>query len=183
MGITLDFAAARNAEQKGLPCQTAVVETPLGRMTLVQRGDDLCELRLNGEQYPTDVPAQTPLLTRAQKQLTEYFSGERTSFDLPLAPLGTSFMELVWQTLTASVPYGRTVTYGELAALCGHPRAARAVGMANHRNPLPIFIPCHRVVGAGGKLVGYGGGLPLKRSLLELETRDESAADLTETVG
>ena len=183
MGITLDFAAARNAEQKGLLCQTAVVETPLGRMTLVQRGDNLCELRLNGEQYPTDVPAQTPLLIRAQKQLTEYFSGERTSFDLPLAPLGTSFMEIVCQTLTASVPYGRTVTYGELAALCGHPRAARAVGMANHRNPLPIFIPCHRVVGAGGKLVGYGGGLPLKRSLLELETRDESAADLTETVG
>ena len=183
MVVSLDFEATRNTEQKGLPCETAVMETPFGRMTLVQRGDYLWELRLNGEQYPSDIPAQTPLLTRAQQQLAEYFTGKRTSFDLPLAPLGTPFMTRVWQTLTSSVPYVRTITYGELAAQCGCPRAARAVGMANHRNPLPILIPCHRVVGAGGHLVGYGGGLPLKRSLLELETKHGSAADLTVTVG
>ena len=115
--------------------------------------------------------ADTPLLQEAKRQLDAYFAGKLRQFDLPLAPLGTSFQTLIWQTLTAEVPYGQTITYGELAKRAGNPAASRAVGMANHRNPLPIFIPCHRVIGAGGKLVGYGGGLPLKQSLLNLEAR------------
>jgi len=167
--MTIDPQAAREMEREGL-CKTfAFVETPLGRMTLVQRGDYVIELRLHGGALPEERAGETPLLKRAKKELTEYFAGRRKTFSLPLAPLGTPFMVSVWETLAQTVPYGRTVAYGELAKRCGNPKAARAVGMANHRNPLPIFIPCHRVVAAGGALGGYGGGLPLKEALLKLE--------------
>ena len=108
------------------------------------------------------------ILDEAQRQLTEYFSGRRREFDLPLAPAGTEFQRAVWTALRA-IPYGETISYGELARRLGRPRAARAVGTANGRNPIPIVIPCHRVVGADGSLVGYGGGLDIKRRLLELE--------------
>jgi methylated-DNA-[protein]-cysteine S-methyltransferase len=101
-------------------------------------------------------------------QLTEYFAGTRRQFDLPLAPEGTPFQQRVWRVLL-DIPYGQTISYGELAARIGQPSAARAVGLANGSNPLPIVIPCHRVIGAGGKLTGYGGGLPIKRQLLALE--------------
>jgi methylated-DNA-[protein]-cysteine S-methyltransferase len=101
-------------------------------------------------------------------QLREYFAGERRQFDLPLAPCGTPFQQRVWRALL-DIPYGETVSYGELAARIGQHSAARAVGLANGSNPLPIVIPCHRVIGAGGKLTGYGGGLPIKQQLLALE--------------
>ena len=94
--------------------------------------------------------------------------GERRSFDLPLAPAGTPFQRAVWAELRR-IPYGETRSYAQIAAGIGKPGAARAVGQANHRNPLPVFIPCHRVIGASGKLSGYGGGLELKQKLLELE--------------
>lgn len=109
-----------------------------------------------------------PLLERARRQLEEYFAGKRRSFDLPLAPQGTPFQRQVWQTL-AGIGYGETLSYGQLAARVGRPTASRAVGAANGRNPLPIVLPCHRVIGADGSLTGFGGGLPTKRFLLRLE--------------
>jgi methylated-DNA-[protein]-cysteine S-methyltransferase len=101
-------------------------------------------------------------------QLTEYFDGRRRKFDLPLAPRGTPFQQRVWRALL-DIPYGETTSYGELASRIGQKSASRAVGLANGSNPLPIVIPCHRVIGSNGKLTGYGGGLPLKERLLALE--------------
>src|ERR1700722_12268527 len=111
-----------------------------------------------------------PLLRRAVDQLCAYFAGELRNFDLPLDMQGTAFQKRVWQELR-NIPYGRTCSYSFVAAAVGAPKAVRAVGAANGRNPIPIGVPCHRVIGAGGSLVGYGGGLPLKRFLLDLETR------------
>jgi len=102
------------------------------------------------------------------KQLKEYFRGTRTEFDLPLHPKGTPFQLKVWRAL-AEIPYGATRSYAQIAKRVGRPRAVRAVGLANGRNPLPIVLPCHRVIGTSGHLVGYGGGMPVKRALLELE--------------
>jgi methylated-DNA-[protein]-cysteine S-methyltransferase len=101
-------------------------------------------------------------------QLEEYFEGKRRGFDLPLAPEGTAFQQRVWRALL-DIPYGDTISYGELALRIGNKAASRAVGLANGSNPLPIVIPCHRVIGSNGKLTGYGGGLPIKQQLLTLE--------------
>ncbi|MCD1147428.1 methylated-DNA--[protein]-cysteine S-methyltransferase [Peptoniphilus sp. KCTC 25270] len=110
----------------------------------------------------------TPLLKEAKKQLEEYFSGKRKNFSLPLQPRGTEFQKKVWTQLE-KIPYGETKSYGEIAKEIGNPKGARAVGMANNRNPISIAIPCHRVIGKDGKMVGYGGGLEKKVYLLELE--------------
>jgi methylated-DNA-[protein]-cysteine S-methyltransferase len=104
------------------------------------------------------------------RQLRAYFAGELETFDLPLAPEGTSFQQKVWSEL-CNIPYGETISYGELARRIGNPNASRAVGLANGSNPIPIVIPCHRVIGSNGKLTGYGGGLPIKEKLLALERR------------
>jgi methylated-DNA-[protein]-cysteine S-methyltransferase len=104
------------------------------------------------------------------RQLRAYFAGELEAFDLALAPEGTPFQRKVWQKL-CDIPYGKTISYGELALRVGNPKAARAVGLANGQNPIPIVIPCHRVIGSDGKLTGYGGGLPIKEKLLALERR------------
>ena len=109
-----------------------------------------------------------PLLARAAEELEEYFSGKRKFFDLPLNPRGTAFQRKVWTEL-GRIPYGQVATYGEIAMRAGSPKGFRAVGQANHRNPLPILIPCHRVVAAHGRLGGYGGGPELKIQLLQLE--------------
>ena len=111
---------------------------------------------------------ETPLLRGAARQLEQYFSGRRKDFFLPLNPQGTEFMRQVWQALE-DIPYGETRSYKQIAALVGHPKAYRAVGLANNRNPIPIIIPCHRVIGHNGRLVGYGGGLQIKERLLQLE--------------
>ncbi len=111
-----------------------------------------------------------PLLRQAVDQLSAYFAGELHDFDLALDMQGTAFQRRVWQELL-NIPYGRTCSYSFVATAIGSPAAVRAVGAANGRNPIPIVVPCHRVIGAGGSLVGYGGGLPLKRFLLDLETR------------
>ncbi|MFA9380409.1 MAG: methylated-DNA--[protein]-cysteine S-methyltransferase [Acetanaerobacterium sp.] len=116
----------------------------------------------------------TPLLCRAQEELVRYANGERTQFDLPVAPEGTPFMCRVWQALVR-IPYGQTATYGQIAAVAGSERAARAVGQACNRNPIAILIPCHRVVGAGGALTGFAGGLETKERLLAMEHRVSSA--------
>jgi methylated-DNA-[protein]-cysteine S-methyltransferase len=107
-------------------------------------------------------------IAEAARQLREYFSGKRTGFDLPLAPEGTAFQKSVWKQLQ-EIPYGETISYGELARRVGNPKASRAVGSANGKNPIPIVIPCHRVIATGGGLGGFGGGLPTKEKLLALE--------------
>jgi methylated-DNA-[protein]-cysteine S-methyltransferase len=104
------------------------------------------------------------------RQLKAYFAGDLENFDLQLAPEGTPFQLGVWRTL-CEIPYGETISYGELASRIGNPKASRAVGLANGSNPIPIVIPCHRVIGSNGKLTGYGGGLPIKEKLLALERR------------
>ena len=111
---------------------------------------------------------ETPFEKRVADQLGEYARGERRAFSVPVEPTGTPFQMAVWRELRR-IPYGETRTYGAVARAVGRPKAARAVGMANHDNPIPVVIPCHRVVGADGKLTGFGGGLELKRALLELE--------------
>ena len=111
---------------------------------------------------------ETPLIKRASSQIAEYFAGERTSFDFPISPSGTGFQKKVWDAVS-TIPYGETRSYKEIAIQTGNPKAARAVGMANNRNPIVIVIPCHRVIGHNGSLTGYGGGLDVKAYLLELE--------------
>jgi methylated-DNA-[protein]-cysteine S-methyltransferase len=114
-------------------------------------------------------------IAEAARQLREYFAGERNSFDLPLAPEGTPFQRSVWRRLQ-EIPYGETISYGELAKRVGNPKASRAVGAANGRNPVAIVIPCHRVIGADGTLTGFGGGLPTKEALLGLEKKSLAVA-------
>ena len=146
------------------------VDTPVGAMWLVQDEDALVELKLPGDAAPEGEPMEAPLLRKAASQLDEYFQGKRGVFDLPLKPEGTQFRRSVWAALL-KIPAGKTVSYGDIARAIGKPNASRAVGSANHNNPLPVFIPCHRVIGSGGALVGYGGGLDLKEKLLALEVK------------
>lgn len=119
-------------------------------------------------------PGGPPPLLELRRQLAQYFAGERRAFDLPLAPRGTEFERRVWQALLA-IPYGETRSYAEVAAAIGRPSACRAVGHANGSNPIAVVIPCHRVIGSDGSLTGYGGGLPLKRFLLDLENGSGAA--------
>ncbi len=117
---------------------------------------------------------ETKVLLQAKRELTEFFLGRRKHFDVPLKARGSEFQEKVWQSLR-EIPYGETYTYGQVAHLIGNAKAARAVGMANHRNPILFMIPCHRVIGAQGKLVGYAGGLALKEKLLLLEKKHKES--------
>lgn len=149
-----------------------VVDTPIGFLTLVEEDGALAEARF-GQRCDGIERCATPLLEQAAQELNEYFSGRRKAFDVPLAPEGTPFQKQCWDALL-QIPYGETRTYGQQAALIGNPKACRAVGMGNHRNPLPIFIPCHRVVGANGKLTGYAGGLNIKEMLLQIERNHQS---------
>lgn len=114
---------------------------------------------------------ETPLLKKAHSQLTEYLAGERKEFDLPLKPEGTDFEKNCWNALL-TIPYGETLSYGQQAQLLGNPKACRAIGRANGQNPIPIFIPCHRVIGSNGSLTGFAGGLEMKQRLLLLEIND-----------
>ncbi|MGO9257447.1 MAG: methylated-DNA--[protein]-cysteine S-methyltransferase [Bryobacteraceae bacterium] len=126
-----------------------------------------------GPGAPSDPSPQNPLLVEALSQLRAYFAGRLREFRLPLSLAGTDFQIRVWRHLQ-TIPYGQTRSYSAIAQAIGRPSAVRAVGAANGANPVPIVVPCHRVIGANGKLVGYGGGLPLKRRLLELERMDET---------
>lgn len=149
-------------------------ESPVGKLKLVASDDGLAGvLWTNGEQCRLRLPSarysdEDALLCEAAGQLAEYFAGGRHAFDLPLDPQGTPFQKAVWQALRA-IPYGETRSYLELARQLDQPQAARAVGAANGRNPLSIVVPCHRVIGAGGKLTGFAGGLAAKAHLLALE--------------
>ena len=128
-------------------------QTSLGRIALAEEGERLTNFHFQGE-APADQPVrETPLLREAHAQLAQYLAGRLRVFDLPLAPRGSEFMRRVWEELL-KLPFGQTASYSQLAASLGQPRAARAVGLANHRNPLPVFIPCHRVLGKDGRLTG-----------------------------
>lgn len=150
------------------------LESPLGSLLLTSNGQALTGLYMGEHKHGPEIGADwicdsaAPPFPEATRQLAAYFSGTRTTFDLPLAPHGTAFQKQVWQELTR-IPYGVTLSYGELATRVGNPNASRAVGLANGRNPLSILIPCHRVIGANGKLTGYGGGISRKERLLRLE--------------
>jgi methylated-DNA-[protein]-cysteine S-methyltransferase len=157
----------------------SVVASPIGPLTLVAAGGALAGVYMDTECLPAAVAGAGPVsqdgqdavaLAAAAGQLAEYFAGQRTEFDLPLAMEGTAFQRRVWAALQ-EIPYGETVSYGELARGLGKASASRAVGLANGRNPVPIIVPCHRVVGSDGSLTGYGGGLDRKRFLLALEQR------------
>lgn len=155
------------------PVRNFFLATPVGRLRLVGDEGALREIafpnRVSGpDRLPNDSPPLGSLLREAVRQLEAYFAGELERFDLPLAPEGTAFQRDVW-SLLREIPYGETASYGELARRLGRPAASRAVGAANGRNPIPIVIPCHRVLGADGSLTGFGGGLPVKRRLLALE--------------
>ncbi|MFW5418101.1 methylated-DNA--[protein]-cysteine S-methyltransferase [Nocardiopsis sp. CNT-189] len=147
----------------------AVLDSPVGPLTLVAQDGALIRLLLEERPGAPGGPADAAVLAEAARQLREYFGGRRTGFDLPLRPSGTAFQRQVWAEL-AAVPYGGTVTYGELAERIGRgPSSARAVGSANGANPIAVVIPCHRVVGADGGLTGYEWGVDRKRFLLDLE--------------
>ena len=147
------------------------VSTEMGQFGLVASETELTHLFFDGETPRFDTTEQaTPLLRQAAAELQQYLSGKRQQFTVPLDPAGTEFFRRAWQALIA-IPYGETRSYQQIAAVVGNAKASRAVGLANNRNPLPIFIPCHRVIGANQKLTGYRGGLPLKQTLLELEQR------------
>ncbi len=150
----------------------AVIDSPVGPLTLVERAGALAGIYLTQHRHqpPLQGARDDRLLPEAQAQLAAYFTGDLTDFDLPLCVGGTAFQQQVWQAL-ATIPYGQTWTYGQLADAIGNPRAVRAVGLANGRNPVSIVVPCHRVVGANGSLTGYGGGLERKKWLLDHERR------------
>jgi methylated-DNA-[protein]-cysteine S-methyltransferase len=152
----------------------AHIPTSQGALLAVARDDALTGLYFESQKYfPKIDPAwredpEAAPLAQCARQVREYFDGTRTTFDLPLAPEGSDFQRRVWKEI-AAIPYGKTITYSELAARAGAPGSARAAGAATGRNPISIVVPCHRVLGADGSLTGYAGGLPRKTRLLELE--------------
>lgn len=157
------------------------IRTPLGEMLAIADHDALCELRFSGQRHAPEDTAEYcevtdhPILLKVREQLAAYFTGQPTSFDLPLNPGGTPFQQVVWNLLL-TIPRGETTTYGALAQKVGNKRnglipAAQAIGGAVGRNPIAIVIPCHRVIGADGSLTGYAGGIDRKIALLKLEGR------------
>jgi len=153
------------------------IDSPIGRLVLIADDSGLTHILFPTHSFrdlglsSNDIPAcpDDAVLQTTAAQLTEYFSGDRTAFDLPLHVDGNDFEVDVWFAMR-SIPYGETISYGEQSDIAGHPGAFQAVGAANGRNPLPIVVPCHRVIGSDGSLVGFGGGLPTKRFLLDLES-------------
>ena len=154
------------------PACRLVVESPVGPLLLAGTGEALIELRFgerrDAREWLRGGASPSPVLREAAHRLDAYFAGRLRTFRLPLAPEGTPFQQRVWAALL-EIPYGQTLSYGEVARRIGKPSAGRAVGAANRANPIAIVIPCHRVIGADGSLTGYAGRLPVKRFLLELE--------------
>ncbi|MDH6305727.1 methylated-DNA-[protein]-cysteine S-methyltransferase [Parabacteroides sp. PF5-5] len=144
-------------------------DTPVGRIGIAEQDGFITNVFF-GKTVTPDVyiVEETPLLRKAAEQLTEYLDGKRKEFDLSLRPEGTDFERSCWDALL-SIPYGETRTYGQQATMLGNPNASRAVGRANGRNPISIFIPCHRVIGSNGSLTGFAGGLDMKKELLSIE--------------
>lgn len=151
-----------------------VMNSPVGKIEIIEENEKLIELNIyneeKNEQKNKIIEKDTRLLLEVEKQLKEYFKGKRTKFEIPLNPKGTEFMKKVWKELL-KIPYGEVRTYKEIAEKVGNSKASRAVGMANNKNPIPIIIPCHRVIGSNNKLVGYALGLDMKKYLLDLERK------------
>lgn len=154
----------------------ASYDTVIGKICIAETDGCISHVHFGADAPLADADLwQSPLLREANSQLQAYFSGKLHTFDLPLNPVGTAFRQSVWLALRA-IAYGETRSYGAVAASLGNPKAARAVGLANNKNPIAIIIPCHRVIGADGRLVGYAGGLGIKEYLLNLEARHRQAA-------
>ena len=170
---------------EGLNCAYRIIPSPVGDLKLIAADQGLVAIRWNNNK-PKRVPSGTlveddnhPILLETERQLNEYFQGNRKSFSLKLQLIGTKFQINVWHALL-TIPFGETRSYGQLARQLGNPNAMRAVGAANGRNPIPIVVPCHRVIGASGDLVGFGGGLQMKAQLLELERNGTVSAKPTQ---
>lgn len=148
--------------------KTAIYHSPLGDMELDYEEDAVTALKMAAKKAVGEAPVGLALAVF--RELDEYFQGKRKTFDIPLRTHGTAFQEKVWAALRA-IPYGEVRSYKEVAEAIGHPKAYRAVGMANNANPIFIIVPCHRVIGSDGSLIGYGGGLPMKKALLSLEKK------------
>lgn len=153
----------------------SVYSSPIGDLVLTGDAQALAGIDLHGRRPPAGAIRDDAAFAAVRAQLDAYFAGELTDFDLPLAARGTTFQLRVWSALR-SIPYGATISYGELARRIGQPAAARAVGLANGANPIPIVLPCHRVIGADGSLTGFGGGLERKRWLLAHEAQHAASA-------
>ena len=155
-----------------------LISSPIGRLLIASREETICEIlfprQISATQEPGRASPKQGVIQAAVEQIEAYFDGRLRTFDLPLAPRGTDFQRRVWNELQ-TIEYGETTSYGEIAKRIGSPRAARAVGAANGRNPIPLVIPCHRVIGADGSLTGFGGGLRIKRALLALEQMHTSS--------
>ena len=147
-----------------------VYDTPFGKMAIATDGTAITHVLPEGRLSVDARKVASPLTDKAAAELSEYFDGKRQSFSVPINPHGTEFQKKVWAALT-KVSYGKTNTYKDIAVAIGNEKACRAVGMANNKNPIWIIIPCHRIIGAGGSLTGYGGGLDMKKRLLDLEDR------------
>lgn len=151
-----------------VPRYESVIDSPIGPLLLVASDDALTRIDFVGVNGGRGEAGRVPILALAKRELGDYFRGKLREFTVPLAPEGTTFQRDVWNALIA-LPYGETTTYGEIAKKIGRPAAVRAVGAANGANPIPIIIPCHRVIGRDGSLTGYGGGIAIKQFLLRLE--------------
>lgn len=147
------------------------MNTKIGMITIIEEENQIVAIEINKKIEEEGIEKDTPLLKETEKQLMEYLEGKRKKFNVPLNPKGTEFMKAVWTALQ-DIPYGEVRTYKQIAERVGNPKASRAVGMANHRNPIPIMIPCHRVIGSNGKLVGYALGMEKKAYLLEWEKKN-----------
>ena len=153
------------------------INTPIGKLSIIEEENQIIKININQENEKREIvekeiiEKETPVLKEAERQFNEYFNGTRKNFELPIKVHGTEFMKEVWNALL-KITYAETKTYGEIAKEINHPKAARAVGMANHRNVLPIIIPCHRVIGVNEKLVGYALGLQIKQWLLDFEKKN-----------
>lgn len=153
--------------------RSGVASSSIGDVVAIGSGRALTRILLpqrDGSAAETDIGRDDAAIAPILTELQEYFAGDRKQFSLDLAPGGSVFQQLVWEAL-CEIPYGSTNTYGQMATRIGNPKASRAVGMANNRNPIAIVIPCHRVIGSNGTLVGYAGGLPQKQTLLDLEAK------------
>ena len=149
-----------------------ILKTKLGNIVIKEEDGCITKVYFEREETKVEPTTETWLIKKTKKELAEYLEGKRKRFDIPVQTKGTPFQEKVWNALK-QIPYGQTKSYQEIAILIGNPKAVRAVGMANHRNPVGILIPCHRVIGKNGKLVGYAGGLSKKEALLKLEKKEE----------
>lgn len=165
-----DYQGHRHA--KGVsPMYHTFYQSPIGTLAIRSTDEAVTEISLLTEE-PKESPRENQLTRDCKKELAEYFQGKRKTFTVPLAPKGTVFQQKVWKAVR-EIPYGCTQTYGEIAEKAGSPKAYRAVGMANHQNPILILTPCHRVIGSNGSLTGYAAGIDNKRYLLELEKKNK----------